>query len=223
MRLIAHRGFASLYPENTLRAVEEAVALADEIEIDVRRCDSGELVVIHDETVDRVTDGTGAVAGHSLSELRDLNVLGTGQGVPTLAEVLATVPPEIGVNVELKEPGLAGDAIRQSRNADPHVTVSSFRTGALEACRDADESVPRAYVFDRDPRQAMDVARDLECSYVHPSADCCDDRLVGDAHAAGTSVNAWTVDSKSDARPLAEIGVDGVIADRWGVLPGVET
>lgn len=223
MRLIAHRGFASLYPENTLRAVEEAVALADEIEVDVRRCGSGELVVIHDETVDRVSDGTGAVADHSLAELRDLNVLGTGQGVPTLEAVLATVPPEIGVNVELKEPGLAEDAVRRARRADPQVTVSSFRAGALEDCRDADEAVPRAYLFDREPRRGVEVALDLDCSFVHPGADCCDERLVGDAHAAGMSVNVWTVDSKSDARPLAEMGVDGVIADRWGVLPEVET
>lgn len=223
MRLIAHRGFASLYPENTLRAVEEAVALADEIEVDVRRCDSGELVVVHDETVDRVSDGTGAVASHSLAELRDLNVLGTGQGVPTLAEVLSTVPPEIGVNAELKEAGLAEDAIRLSRRADPYVTVSSFLVGALEDCRDVDEAVPRAYVFDGHPRRAMEVARTLDCSFVHPSADCCDDRLVCEAHAAGMSVNVWTVDSRSDARPLAEMGVDGVIADRWGVLPEAET
>jgi len=97
MRLIAHRGFADRYPENTLRAVREASRFADEVEVDVRRCDSGELVVVHDCTVDRVTDEEGAVAHHSLAELRALDVLGTGEGVPTLAEVLSAVPPTVWI------------------------------------------------------------------------------------------------------------------------------
>lgn len=222
MRLIAHRGFAGQYPENTLRAVEAAAASADEIEIDVRRCDTGELVVIHDACVDRVTDGSGAVCRHSLAELRALDVLDTGDGVPTLEEVLDAVPPTVGVNVELKEIGLARDALRLAREAAPQVTVSSFHANELEGCRGADESVPRAYLFDDEPRHAMEFARELDCCFVHPSLDCCDERLVGDAHAAGLQVNVWTVDSQEDARRVAELGADGLIADYADVLPELE-
>lgn len=222
MRLIAHRGFAGQYPENTLRAVEAAASSADEIEVDVRRCDTGELVVIHDACVDRVTDGSGAVCRHSLAELRALDVLGTGEGVPTLEEVLDAVPPTVGVNVELKDVGLARDTLRLARDADPQVIVSSFHANELEGCRGADETVPRAYLFDDDPQSAMEFARELDCCFVHPGLDCCDDRLVGDAHAAGMQVNVWTIDSRADAKRAGDLGVDGVIADRADVLPELE-
>ncbi|MES3516430.1 MAG: glycerophosphodiester phosphodiesterase family protein [Natronomonas sp.] len=219
MRLIAHRGFASLYPENTVRAVEEAAARADAVEIDVRRCRSGELVVIHDETVDRVTDGTGAVADHTLSELSALNVLGTGSGVPTLSAVLYALPEHIGINVELKEPDTAADAITLATETHPQVIVSSFDNRILSACRETAPGVPRAYLVAEEPRNVLQPARELGCSYLHPAKEICDERLINEAHRAGLSVNAWTIDSRSEAADLAEIGVDGVIADRWGVLP----
>lgn len=221
MRLIAHRGFAGLHPENTLPAVEAAVELADAVEVDVRRCGSGELVVIHDESVDRVSDGEGPVADHTLAELRDLDVLDTGAGVPTLAEVLDVVPPAVGVNVELKEADLARDALDVAAEAAPQVTVSSFVEGELAACRELEPAVPRAYLFADDPDRALDRAGALDCAYLHPPHERCDERLVDRAHRAGMSVNAWTVDDEETAERLADVGVDGVIADRRGVLPEV--
>jgi glycerophosphoryl diester phosphodiesterase len=218
MRLIAHRGFAGALPENTRRAVEEATAYADEIEIDVRRCESGELVVIHDATVDRVTDGAGAVADHTIDELRGLDVLGTGEGVPTLSEVLRAVPNHIGVNVELKEPDLAVDALTRMNSLHPQTLVSSFLPDALADCRTAAPSVPRALITD-DDGDAVRTARELDCEYIHPSIDACTERLVGAAHRQGLSVNAWTVRTREEAADLAEFGVDGIIADHWDIRP----
>lgn len=222
MRLIAHRGFAGTYPENTLDAVSGAAQVADEVEVDVRRCESGELVVIHDATVDRVTDGEGAVARHTLRELRDLDVLGTGEGVPTLREVFEAVPPAVGVNVELKEVGLADDVLSLAREVDAQVTVSSFHANELEGCRGIDSAVPRAYLFDEDVDHALEFARDLDCCYLHPAADACTAELVEAAHGEGMCVNVWTVDSREDADRLADLGVDGLIADYAEVLPRVE-
>jgi len=219
MRLIAHRGFAGVNPENTLQAVEAAAGVADAIEVDVRRCESGDLVVIHDETVDRVTDGTGPVAGHTLAELRELDVLGTGEGVPTLEAVLEAVPETVGVNVELKERGTAADAMELMASLHPQTVVSSFSSEVLEACRKADPSVPRAFLTSEGGPEPVRTALELECGYVHPAVDACDERLVSEAHHAGMSVNAWTVDDEATAERLAEAGVDGVIADRWGLLP----
>lgn len=223
MRLIAHRGFAGMYPENTLRAVQEAAARADAIEVDLRRCGSGELVVIHDETVDRVTDGSGHVADLSLEELSDLDVLGTGQGVPTLKAVLEAIPSEIGLNVELKEENTAADALAMAdRNTVP-ITVSSFFPMILAEAQEAAPGVPRALLVAEGPGEdAIRNASDLDCAYLHPHHEICDQRLVNHAHLAGMSVNAWTVDERSTAEHLASVGVDGVIADRWGVLPDVE-
>jgi glycerophosphoryl diester phosphodiesterase len=219
MRLIAHRGFAGVNPENTLQAVEAAAGVADAIEVDVRRCESGDLVVIHDETVDRVTNGTGPVAGHTLAELRELDVLGTGEGVPTLEAVLEAVPETVGVNVELKERGTAADAMEPMASLHPQTVVSSFSSEVLAACRNADPSVPRAFLTDEGGPGAVRTALDLECGYIHPAVDACDERLVSDAHHAGMSVNAWTVEERDAAESLARLGVDGVIADSTDVRP----
>lgn len=219
MRLIAHRGFAANRPENTRRAIEEAAAMADAIEVDVRRCETGELVVIHDETVDRVSDGEGPVAEHTLAELRELDILGTGEGVLTLSEVLRTVPSNIGVNIDLKEEGTAPDALAEMTSLHPQTVVSSSSLRVLAECRDADPSVPRGYITDEEGTDSIEIAIDLDCGYLHPSIAVCSERVVTETHRAGMSVNVWTVDSRSEAESLAELGVDGIIADRWGVLP----
>ncbi len=222
VRLIAHRGFALTFPENTLFAVQAAADVADLVEVDVRRCGSGELVVVHDETVDRVTDGSGRVADHSLSELRDLDVLDSGEPIPTLAEVFEAVPPDVGINVELKEADLAADALAVAAAAANDAVVSSFDPGALAAAREADPAVPRALLFRRDPRSNLRRAQDLDCAAVHPHHECCTPDVVQRFHVAGLSVHAWTVAEGATAARLADAGVDGVIADRPDVLEGVQ-
>ena len=222
MRLIAHRGFGGVHPENTLAAVESAVARADAVAVDVRRCDSGELVVVHDPTVDRVTDGSGAVCRHTLAELRALDVLDSGEPVPTLEEVLAAVPPSVGVTLELREVGLAADALALAARADPQVTVSSGIANELEGCRGVDPSVPRAYRFDADPEGGFEFARETDCAFLHPNAAACDESLVRAAHDEGLCVNAWGVDSTPEAERLVKGGVDGLVANSARLLPRIE-
>lgn len=118
--LIAHRGFAGAYPENTHAAMRAATGTlegatadrssADAVEIDVVPCATGELVVFHDASLDRLTDASGDLADRPIWEapferLRDLDVLGTGETVPLLTELLETIPTGVTVNVELKNPG----------------------------------------------------------------------------------------------------------------------
>ena len=244
MRLVAHRGFAAVNPENTLRAVRSAARVAcrssrwsvlplarteaslrsasrvaDAVEVDVRRCGSGELVVIHDATVDRVTDGAGPVADHTLAELGDMDVLGTGEGVPTLSAVLEAVPDGVAVDVEPKEDGTAADALAAVIASDADAWLSAFDPDVLAACRSADASVPRALLAPADGVAAIDTARELDCTALHPAAGVCDSHLVERAHAAGLAVHAWTVDRPGTARSLADRGVDGLIADRPDVRP----
>lgn len=212
VRCIAHGGFAGTNSENTVTAVRNAAgAGADAVEVDVRRCESGELVVIHDATVDRVTDGSGAVADHSLDSLRALDVLGTGEGVPTLGEVLAAIP-DVEVNVELKERGLAAATLAVAADHDTDVLVSSFDAGELHEAREAG-TAPLAVLFAEDPDAAFAEARRLDCWALHPHRRLCDAALVGRAHDAGFDVNAWTVGSAEAARRLRTAGVDGLIAD----------
>jgi glycerophosphoryl diester phosphodiesterase len=220
MRCIAHRGFAGGNPENTISAVESAAtAGADAVEVDARRCGSGEVVVIHDPTVDRVTDGTGAVAEHSLSELRALDVLSAGETVPTLGEVFSAVPGEVTVNVELKETGLAADALAVANAHENDVLVSSFEPAVLREAR-AVGTAPLAALFAEDPETATEEARRLGCRAVHPHWRLCDAAFVARAHDAGFDVNAWTVRSDRTAGRVASAGADGLIADACGYCRG---
>ncbi|MFT4882494.1 MAG: glycerophosphoryl diester phosphodiesterase, partial [Salinirussus sp.] len=220
MDCIAHRGFAETHPENTLAAVRAAGGdgpggdtdtgpTADAVEVDIRRCGSGELVVIHDETVDRVTDGTGRVADHTLAQLHNLDVLGTGAGVPTLAEVFraATVP----LNVELKERGLAGDALERAAETGVDAWYSAFDPVAVEELRG--HGGEAALLVAEDPREGLDRARRLDCAAVHPHHSLCDTGFVERARAAGLAVNAWTARSRGAAAAPAAAGVDGLVVD----------
>ncbi|MFB6165982.1 MAG: glycerophosphodiester phosphodiesterase [Haloarculaceae archaeon] len=217
MRCIAHRGFAETNPENTLAAVRDASGVADGVEVDVRRCGSGDLVVIHDASVDRVTDATGRVADFTADELADLDVLGSGEGVPTLAAVCEAIPGDVELNVELKERGLAAEALDAADDAGVDVLVSSFLVEALREAADAGAD-RLAYLTEEDGRDGiLNVARTEGCTAVHPHWQLCVDDFVDRAHEAGLTVNAWTVPSRHDAEALDHVGVDGVIADRPAV------
>ncbi|WP_135820807.1 glycerophosphodiester phosphodiesterase [Halostella litorea] len=214
MDLIAHRGFAAEAPENTVAAVERAGALADAVEVDVRRCGSGELVVVHDATVDRVTDTSGRIDEFPLAELRALDVLGSGEGIPSLSAVLDAVPAGTTVNLELKEAGLAADALAAADDAGVDVLVSAFEPAALRDVRDVAPDVPTAYLCTHRDDAPVATARRLGCDALHPSVPLClTTRTVGRARDAGLAVNAWTVNRAVVVRMLSVPGVDGVIAD----------
>jgi|APHM01.1.fsa_nt_gi Glycerophosphoryl diester phosphodiesterase len=210
MSCIAHRGFAAVNPENTLAAVEGAVdAGADGVELDVRACGSGDPVVVHDATVNRVTGTSGAVADYGPTALAALDVLGSGEGVPTLAAVCRTVPSSVRLHLELKEPGVAAAAVAVARRHDCDVVVSSRLPAAL-----ADISgVKRAYIFDSATEQGFETAADLGCVAVHPHWQLCTDSFVTAAHERGFAVNAWTATDRESARAMVAAGADGVITD----------
>lgn len=216
MHCLAHRGFAGVNPENTLPAVRDSAKRADGVEVDVRECGSGELVVCHDATVDRTTDGSGAVADHTADELAGLSVEGSGAGVPTARAVLDAVPGDVVLHAELKERvGSAFEALVDDVEPDPAVVVSSFDASALGDV----ESLARAWLV-ADAESAVERARDLDCSALHPAADVCDASLIERAHDAGLAVNAWTVTDPAQTRRLRDIGVDGVITDFPACCPG---
>jgi len=214
VRCIAHRGFAESYPENTVAAVRAAFGHVDAVEVDVRRCGSGELVVVHDETVDRVTDSTGPVTDYTRSELAAMDVLGSGEGVPTLDAVLAAVPPDGELTVELKESGLAGDVLTAADDAGVDVQVSSFSPAVLREA-EASGADRLAYLSaEADDKGILNVARELGCTALHPHWQLCVDEFVERVHDAGLVVNAWTVPSRHDADALDVVDVDGIIVDR---------
>ncbi len=219
MRLIGHRGCGEQYPENTLYAVEQSVQYLDTVELDVRRCASGELVVFHDETVDRVTDGTGAVADLDWAELCDLEVEASGESIPRLDDALAVIPSEVTAQLELKETGLVADVREHVADRDVTVQVSSFLPEALDEVAASGWDVPAGLLFEDAPLANLARALSLDCEYVHPHFDLCVDTDVVDvAHAAGLRVVAWkAARTPEDVQELRDAGVDGVTADRWDI------
>jgi len=105
MRIIGHRGASGYAPENTLESFDLAIRQGvSVIELDVHRCASGELVVIHDETLDRTTNGKGSVAKMTLNELKELDA-GNGNSVPALEDVFETVARRVKINIEIRYAG----------------------------------------------------------------------------------------------------------------------
>jgi len=214
---IAHRGFCGVNPENTIPAVEDAVRRADGVEVDVRVCGSGELVVCHDETVDRTTDGSGAVSAHTAAELATLSVEGSEAGVPTFEAVVDAIPDGVTLHAELKERGTAERAESVVTDADCETVISSFLPDALAEVT----AVPTALAV-REAEGAVERAAELGCSMLHPTLTVFTSSLVERAHESGVEVNGWTVVDPEETADLRGAGADGVITDFPGCCPSGE-
>jgi glycerophosphoryl diester phosphodiesterase len=220
MNLTAHRGFEALYPENTVKAARRAADVADRIEIDVRRCGSGELVACHFDRLRLTTGGRGRVSDLSVEELADLSVGGSGEGVPLVADVAAAVPADTPLRLDLKGPALAEDVVDLARSVDNDVLISSFYADALWEARYIDDDIPLDYLFDVRVDRNMTTARLLDCEYVSPhwSLALWTD-IVERAHDQGRKVEAWTVGTSAMARLLDRRGVDSVAASTPHLAP----
>ncbi|MEF8974698.1 MAG: glycerophosphodiester phosphodiesterase family protein, partial [Halapricum sp.] len=210
---IAHRGFAGLYPENTLTAVRQAADQADMIEVDIRLSRSGDPVVIHDETVDRVTDSTGPVSEISLATLQTMDVLGTGDGVPSLEAVLRTVPDGVGLNLELKGMDRVKPVLDIVAEFDVEVLLSSFDIETLAAAREEAPDADRALIVDSSSEAGIERAASLDCAAIHPHWRLVDFALLERAHRSGMEVNVWPISDPDKARDYEKMSVDGVIVD----------
>nr|HEX4317187.1 glycerophosphodiester phosphodiesterase [Kofleriaceae bacterium] len=220
-RVWAHRGASAHEPENTMPAFEAARrAGADGIELDVRLDRDGNVVVFHDDELDRLAGRPGKMLELSAAERARLRV--GGHAVPTLAEVLAWLG-DLEINVELKSRGGGGRAlaasaarvVKDSGRAD-QVLVSSFDPFALLAFHAVLADPALAYLFHEDqllPLRKGWVGRWAGVSLVHPEHTLCTEATVDAWHAAGLPVNTWTVDDPAELRRLAALGIDGVFAN----------
>lgn len=217
MDIIGHRGCKAHFPENTVAAIRGCAPHVDMVEVDIRRCRSGEIVVFHDDELDELTDGSGPVCDHSYEELSSLRVEGSDETIPLLSDVLDTLPEGTGINIELKHAGMHNDVAPLIRETGHEVLVSSFDTSAIEPFRR--EPVPTALLFIENFVSNLDTATALGCEYVHPLYRIADAESIARAHERGFSVNAWTVPTKAAVHRLRDGGVDGVIVDSWTIIP----
>lgn len=214
MLIYAHRGWSSRYPENTLRAFAEAIALGvSGIELDIQLTADGVPVVIHDRNLARTTNGNGLVDEMSLSDLRTLDA-GAGERVPTLREVLDLVAGSVHLDIEIKAPE-AGNAVLADLSAFSHVrwAISSFDWQVLRKLRDADDEVelwPLAIVCDE---SLFTVASELRAPMVALDNTAYSEDSARKLRDAGLRAFLWTVNEPDEARRVQGLGAFALCTD----------
>jgi glycerophosphoryl diester phosphodiesterase len=220
---VAHRGGGKLAPENTLRAIRLGAQMGFKgVEFDVMLAGDGTPVLIHDETLQRTTDGLGRVAELSYAQLARFDA-GEGERIPRFADA-ARLCRELGLwaNVEIKPAQgyerrtgetVARMAAELWRGAALPPVLSSFSPVALAAARQAAPDLPRGLLVGRLPARWLEMLRDLECVALHANYRVLSARRAEAAHQAGYAVLAWTVNDPRSARKLIGWGVDCLVTD----------
>lgn len=229
MLVFGHRGASAYAPMNTLSAFELAADQgADGIELDVHRTRDGHIVIVHDYTVDKTTNGSGRITEMTLAQARALDAGSwfgdafRGAQIPTLDEVFESVGRRLYVNVELKTESRETDGLEQAtadvitrHNMQRRVIVSSFNPLALARFRALLPDVPAGFLYDAtmgDPLALMRAAG-LTVEALHPHHTLLDAGLMVLARTHGWWVNTWTVNDPARAVELRGVGVDIVMTD----------
>ncbi|MEX2684298.1 MAG: glycerophosphodiester phosphodiesterase [Candidatus Sigynarchaeota archaeon] len=225
MTVIAHRGYSSRYPENTLLAFEKAIAIgADYIEFDVRLSKDGVLVVSHDASLERCGKVNARTNMSTLDELRAID-LGSGQVIPTLEEVFRLCKGKIGMHLEIKEFGITKQIGRLVRElgVEGEVIASSFKHVELLRIKEEMPDLRCAIVvpaesYDGASRAVMEdtflyKARLFKATGIHVNQAYLSEELVKAAHDAGLYLNVWNVDSPIIWEACAEMEVDGIFTN----------
>ncbi len=228
--VIGHRGAAGHAPENTLASLRAAAALGVRwVEFDAKLTGDGQVVLFHDETLERTTDGSGPVADMALEDLRALDAGGwfgepfRGERIPTLSETLAVLGElKLGANVEIKpDPGreeATGDTVARilarewPRDLPPPI-VSSFKAESLLAARTVVPDYPRALIVGDVPADWRRRLDSLGCAALHCAATGMTRDLAREIHAAGYGPRCYTVNDAGTARTLFRWGVEAVFSD----------
>jgi len=229
-QIIAHRGASAAAPENTLAAFNLAIDLgADAVELDVDMTRDGVPIVIHDDTVDRTTNGHGAAAHLTLSEIKQLDAGSwkdakfAGERIPTLEEVFEAIAKKIWINVELKKMSLKDNGLEeavvrliQKMNLRERVILSSFNPFAIRQAKQIDPSIPIALLTSSgEPMYLregwLEFLLSLEAR--HPQHTQLKAKGMAHYKRGGKRVNVWTVDDPNDMKLFAGQGVDGIITN----------
>ena len=219
---IAHRGASGTFPENTLSAFRAAAdAGATMCELDVQLTRDGEVVVIHDETVDRTTGGAGEVAAMTLAELRRLNAgakFKTGarrESIPTLNEVFDALGGRCALNIELKAPGLEAKvaAVMRAHHGVESSIVSSFDWRSIAAINRIDPEIRFGLLAEKKPDELLARAIEMRAYAINPRFDMVTADLCASAHRANLKVLTWTIDVPQLMELLLEAGVDGIMTN----------
>lgn len=219
MLKIGHRGAKGHVPENTLASFRKALDMGmDAVELDVHVCATGELVVIHDFTVDRTTSGSGEVHKMTLAELKHLVVEGR-YDIPTLAEVMTLCKDKCRVNIEMKGRHTAlpvsefVDRLVKGGWSYEDIIVSSFQREELQIMSETNSSIHLGILTQASVTQAWEWAEEFKAKALHPHFSLLTESNVKKARQAGYKVYTWTVNEPEDIVRVKAYGVDGIITD----------
>ncbi len=220
MLIIGHRGASGTAPENTLASFEKAISTGVQmVELDVHQCTTGELVVIHDDKINRTTSGKGFVANKTLAELKEADA-GGGEKIPTLREVLNLIHRRTKVNIELKGAAVAASTVKLLNEYKVNYgwktedfCISSFDHRQLKEFRKLDKTTGIGILYDRHPDGFDRLARDLQATSVNISLHTVKQKIVDEIHAEGLEVWVYTVNSKHDFERLKKLHVDAVFTN----------
>lgn len=217
---IGHRGAKGHLAENTLESISLALEMGvDAIEIDVHRCSTGELVVIHDFTLDRTTNGEGEVSKIELLKLKELLVEGKYR-VPLLTEVLDLIEGKCTINIELKGLNTAAGTceiikeyitVRNWKYSD--FIISSFQKNELFEVYKLNPEISIGVLSKASVTEAIELGKLLKATAIHPSVGIITRDNVKQTHEMGFEVNVWTVNDPETIERMQDFGVDAIISD----------
>lgn len=234
-RIVAHRGGGKVAPENTLDGIDTAARLGLKmIEFDAKLSADNIVFLLHDDLVDRTSNGRGLAKALTYSELSQLDA-GTwfnpdfaSARMPTLVQVAERcVALGLAANVEIKpcerrdvETGwlVAEEAARLWKGVSPAPLLSSFSYSALEAAANAAPELPRGMLYEAIPADWRAQTAALSCVSLHADHETLDEQLVGEIRDAGLRILAYTVNDPARARELAQWGVDAICTDRIDII-----
>ncbi len=213
---IGHRGASGHVLENSLESIQKAIELgADGIELDVHVCASGEVVVFHDFTLDRLTNTIGPIAEFSLSELKQLK-LKDEFIIPTLKEVLEFTKNKCWLNIELKGSNTALPVFKMLNDLDfktADVIISSFQIDELKTFSQLSDKFPLAVLTQASIEQAIDLATEIKAKAIHPHFSLLTEESCEKAKDLSLQINTWTVNEKADIEHVKRFPIDGIISD----------
>ncbi len=218
--VIGHRGAMGYETENTLASVQKALDLGvDMIEIDVFNIKSGETVVFHDESLDRLSNAGGNIEEYYITDLRQV-ILDGNHRIPLLQQVLKLINNQVPLNIELKGSNTAN---RVNHITDTYVErmgwskenfiISSFDWDELRKMRELNPDIAIAVLTDEDPVKAIKVAEELNAIAINPWFKTLNEDNVEQIHDAGFKVYTYTVNEPEDIEKVISYGVDGIFTD----------
>ncbi len=232
--IVAHRGSSNSAPENTLAAFERAIHdKADAVEFDIHLTKDKHIVVIHDNRVDRTTDGQGMINEHSLSQLKKLSAGSwfkekfSSEKIPTLEESLSLLNGKVGINIEIKSNGdnffivdRCLEIVRKFSLMDS-VLITSFSEKYLKRARIIDSKIPLGLIYNPLShllRSQIMLAHDLSVQYIILNGVNLRKRFVELSHDNGLFVGEYTINTKRRFKRGMRFGIDAVITNRPGFI-----